>query len=361
MSFEVYNSNVTEESKDLLDEDYEPMTDYWDGNNIICCKGSCGIGGPPNNIPVIVCVMFIIGSGGGLYFYFVAPFLWKNVSEAIPIIWSVIYVCLLVSYFLTMCTDPGIIPRRKWWELIPDSLNVEDPNIKKLICDEEIEDLVTADYTDHDSNSKRVWCQSCQIYRPPRASHCAECDNCVEVMDHHCPFVGNCVAKRNYQYFCSFIVLVIVGISTLMIQVGYFMYASHSLDKNHKNDSIKWVFIIIGIFIAAPLVIFLIFVSGLGCFHCCLKCTGRTTREFLKNKQDVIGDSVDNDWFTRSNTMIDYTYKLTGYQAERLDKWDHTKSTFRDVEKNHGKYETKPEYAKIDNTKTHINLMHYSN
>lgn len=48
------------------------------------------------------------------------------------------------------------------------------------------------------------YCYTCLIYRPRRTVHCADCDACIQEMDHHCPFISNCVGKRNYTAFFLF-------------------------------------------------------------------------------------------------------------------------------------------------------------
>lgn len=71
------------------------------------------------------------------------------------------------------------------------------------------------------SHSLRVkFCTSCLIFRPPRASHCAECNICVERLDHHCPWIGTCVGKRNYKYFFAFLLILFVTVIIMIIQVA---------------------------------------------------------------------------------------------------------------------------------------------
>ncbi|NWJ03910.1 ZDHC3 Palmitoyltransferase, partial [Crypturellus undulatus] len=48
-------------------------------------------------------------------------------------------------------------------------------------------------------------CSRCETYRPPRAHHCRVCHRCVRRMDHHCPWIDNCVGELNQKYFIQFL------------------------------------------------------------------------------------------------------------------------------------------------------------
>lgn len=49
------------------------------------------------------------------------------------------------------------------------------------------------------------FCEKCQLIKPDRAHHCSVCSTCVLKMDHHCPWVNNCVGFHNYKFFMLFL------------------------------------------------------------------------------------------------------------------------------------------------------------
>lgn len=67
----------------------------------------------------------------------------------------------------------------------------------------------------------RTECKTCKIMKPLRAHHCKVSDRCVERLDHHCPWVANCVGVNNQKMFvlllgcleveCLFVMLECVG------------------------------------------------------------------------------------------------------------------------------------------------------
>ncbi|KAB0790303.1 hypothetical protein PPYR_15359 [Photinus pyralis] len=55
------------------------------------------------------------------------------------------------------------------------------------------------------------WCGVCQGYKAPRSHHCRKCGRCVMKMDHHCPWINNCVGWGNHAHFTAFLFFAVVG------------------------------------------------------------------------------------------------------------------------------------------------------
>mmetsp|Transcript_47955 Transcript_47955/g.116783 ORF Transcript_47955/g.116783 Transcript_47955/m.116783 type:complete len:321 (-) Transcript_47955:177-1139(-) len=71
----------------------------------------------------------------------------------------------------------------------------------------------------HPDGSKR-WCKKCKRPKPPRTHHCSVCRKCVLKMDHHCPWVSNCVGFKNYRTFFLFMAYLWVGCVYVMATSG---------------------------------------------------------------------------------------------------------------------------------------------
>ncbi|XP_063172643.1 palmitoyltransferase ZDHHC3-like [Candoia aspera] len=103
---------------------------------------------------------------------------------------NLIVLMLLVCHTRAVFADPGVVP-------LPDTA-LDFSDLRSSSCKD-------AAYQKSHSNEDWTVCNRCETYRPPRAHHCRICHRCVRRMDHHCPWINNCVGELNQKYFIQFL------------------------------------------------------------------------------------------------------------------------------------------------------------
>ncbi len=183
----------------------------------------------------------------------------NDVTSSLPFHKFIFYISGILSvfsHFQTFLTDPGIIRHENNPHLIEFYLNVRsychdnaliftEKIGKKILKDlpdnltSDNEDTDDDDYqypaissindstipklvSDHRINFKR--CFRCYVVRFPGVRHCSRCQACVVNMDHHCPWVFNCIGQFNQKYYIQFILYTYIALLEIIILQVYYLY-----------------------------------------------------------------------------------------------------------------------------------------
>ncbi|GAB6033582.1 Palmitoyltransferase zdhhc3 [Chamberlinius hualienensis] len=158
-----------------------------------CVKDICGI----------ICAIFTWGLI--LYAEFVVEFviLIPGPYPVYSVINSILYQMLaflaIASHMKAMLTDPGAVPRGNATKEMVERLGLREGQVI-------------------------FKCPKCCSIKPDRAHHCSVCQRCIRKMDHHCPWVNNCVGENNQKYFVLFTFYIAsISLHSLFLGVNQFI------------------------------------------------------------------------------------------------------------------------------------------
>ncbi|CAA0386892.1 putative protein S-acyltransferase 1 [Arabidopsis thaliana] len=252
----------------------------WPAKNKFYCGGRLVFGPDASSLLLTTCMI----GGPAIAFCIRMAYLISHrhpFFHSLTLIGAILLTFMAFTFlFLTSSRDPGIIPRNKQVSEaeIPDVTTQSTEWVTSKLGSVKLprtKDVMVNSFT-----VKVKFCDTCQLYRPPRAFHCSICNNCVQRFDHHCPWVGQCIALRNYPFFVCFL-----SCSTLLC-IYVFVFSWVSMLKVHGEFYVVLADdLILGV-LGLYCFVSVWFVGGLTVFHFYLICTNQTTCENFRYHYD---------------------------------------------------------------------------
>jgi len=122
-------------------------------------------------------------------------------------------------------------------------------------------------------------CHRCDGPKPSRCHHCKVCRRCVLKMDHHCPFVNNCVGLRNHRFFIMFLLELVLACTII---VAAMLPQLLSALRHHPGDTLAHRIHIITSFAVALIADSML--APFFYFHMQLVIVNETTLENMKTR-----------------------------------------------------------------------------
>jgi hypothetical protein len=236
-------------------------------------------------------VAFIVCNMLGLYLIYtlfhLRP-LWRNSdmqqrAGVETTVFNIITFILVVCYLQCLLVHPGKIPDPRddpFWEYIPVDGAWAGPEGEGL------------DLQEKKKSGERRHCKWCAKYKPDRCHHCRVCRMCILKMDHHCPWIYNCVGFRNHKYFFLFVFYAAVDCQF----IAWTMLDS-VMDSIDSTQSFTRMFCLL---FGETLAAFMgMLVTGFFIFHVWLMLKGMTTIEFCEKKASMQGASYNTSPYDR--------------------------------------------------------------
>ncbi|XP_060936026.1 palmitoyltransferase ZDHHC7-like [Limanda limanda] len=128
-------------------------------------------------------------------------------------------------------------------------------------------------------------CPKCCSIKPERAHHCSICERCIRKMDHHCPWVNNCVGEKNQRFFVLFTMYIAVISGHALALCGYHFITCIRVQWRECSNFSPPATMMLLIFLCMEGLLFLTFTAIMFCTQLHSICNYETEIERLRNEK----------------------------------------------------------------------------